>query len=630
MMTKTSMLKAGAAFFAVLVTIGWATINGNGQESVVRTLSAKTHGQAKLAVGAGVNYAQDAEYVKGQAGGEDIYRYNDAGVVKDTLDRSVLESGKMLSTNFYLALGAASWLDFAAMVPVYYDWAGFADQRDGGLGDAEVSVKLLYPRPDERRVYYQAYYLAVTVPVGMRERGLFPRHPYFVTQSGENRNPAKTFYSSSLPALKPMLLWTIDIGSAARNFQMEILVNFGGVWSLDPDLNNTLIGNIALKYSPAEVIDLFVDAAGESRLSNFSSGFKLTKDPLMSSAGMKINTPAGVFLVLAADVCFSPFLDKTRYSWERDGYRYSTAVGPRWGFHFQFGWEGFLAVQDDDRDGLKNDLDRCPKDAEDLDGFEDGDGCPEPDNDKDGIDDVKDKCPNDKEDFDGFEDEDGCPDQDNDGDGILDLQDKCPNVAEDFDGFEDADGCPDEDNDKDGIADVLDKCPNDPEDIDKFEDDDGCPDIDNDKDGITDLKDKCPNEPETINGVDDDDGCPDEKKTEPRMPKHQILKGVNFKAGSAEMTFESFKYLDPIVQMLKDYPEIEIEIRGHTDSMGKYESNMRLSQMRAEAVRQYIIERGVDSTRLRAVGFGPSSPIADNRTAAGRAENRRIEVVRIR
>ncbi len=81
---------------------------------------------------------------------------------------------------------------------------------------------------------------------------------------------------------------------------------------------------------------------------------------------------------------------------------------------------------------------------------------------------------------------------------------------------------------------------------------------------------------------------------------------------------------------MKEYPEIEIEIRGHTDSMGKYESNMRLSQMRAESVRRYLIAQGIDPKRMRAVGFGPSSPIADNRTAAGRAKNRRIEVVRLK
>ncbi|MBD3241121.1 MAG: OmpA family protein, partial [Chitinivibrionales bacterium] len=233
-------------------------------------------------------------------------------------------------------------------------------------------------------------------------------------------------------------------------------------------------------------------------------------------------------------------------------------------------------------------------------------------------------------DDDGFEDEDGCPDPDNDKDGIVDEKDKCPKDPEDFDGFEDKDGCPDPDNDKDGVPDSLDRCPNDPEDFDKFEDDDGCADIDNDKDGIPDLKDKCPNKPETFNEIDDSDGCPDVKKKESKMPKHQIMRGVEFKSGSPTMTVQSYRFLDPIIKEMMEYPDIEIEIRGHTDSVGKYDTNMKLSQMRAESVMQYFISKGIDPNRMRARGYGPSSPIADNRTAAGRRANRRIEIIRLK
>ncbi len=164
---------------------------------------------------------------------------------------------------------------------------------------------------------------------------------------------------------------------------------------------------------------------------------------------------------------------------------------------------------DSDGDGIEDSKDKCPNEPEDFDGFEDADGCPDPDNDHDGILDVNDKCPNVPEDLDGFQDDDGCPDPDNDHDGILDINDKCPNVPEDLDGFQDDDGCPDVDNDQDGILDVNDKCPNAPEDIDGFQDDDGCPDVDNDRDGILDKYDKCPNEPEDFDGFQDQDGCPD-------------------------------------------------------------------------------------------------------------------------
>ncbi|HTA18602.1 MAG TPA: thrombospondin type 3 repeat-containing protein, partial [Polyangia bacterium] len=133
--------------------------------------------------------------------------------------------------------------------------------------------------------------------------------------------------------------------------------------------------------------------------------------------------------------------------------------------------------------------------------------------DHDGIPDDADKCPIEPEDRDGFEDADGCPDPDNDHDGIPDVVDKCPNQPETKNGYKDEDGCPDKnlhdlDTDKDGVMDDVDKCPTEPEDKDGFEDADGCPDPDNDKDGIPDAKDKCPNEPETYNNVKDDDGCP--------------------------------------------------------------------------------------------------------------------------
>jgi hypothetical protein len=123
-----------------------------------------------------------------------------------------------------------------------------------------------------------------------------------------------------------------------------------------------------------------------------------------------------------------------------------------------------------------------------------------------------DKCPQDPEDIDSFEDLDGCPDPDNDMDGILDIDDFCPNVPEDKDGFKDEDGCPDatgSDRDGDGIADDKDMCPDDPEDLDAFQDADGCPDPDNDGDGIMDVDDLCPNAPEDMDGMKDADGCPD-------------------------------------------------------------------------------------------------------------------------
>ena len=243
--------------------------------------------------------------------------------------------------------------------------------------------------------------------------------------------------------------------------------------------------------------------------------------------------------------------------------------------------------------------------------------------DGDGILDDVDKCPRVPEDLDGYQDDDGCPEDDNDSDGIADKIDACPLIPEDRDGFEDDDGCPDPDNDKDGIADKIDACPADPEDKDGFEDDDGCPDLDNDKDGIPDKDDKCPLEP----GVPPD-GCP--KKyvnvvvTEQKI---EIKQTVYFDTNKAKIKAVSFNLLNEVAQALKDNPKIKVEVQGHTDSQANDAFNLKLSQKRAESVRTYLMGRGVAADRMTAKGYGENVPIADNRTADGRSQNRRVEFV---
>jgi outer membrane protein OmpA-like peptidoglycan-associated protein len=285
-------------------------------------------------------------------------------------------------------------------------------------------------------------------------------------------------------------------------------------------------------------------------------------------------------------------------------------------------------IGDRDGDGLKDDVDKCPDDPEDFDGFEDEDGCPEPDNDRDGILDEDDKCPLIPEDKDGFQDEDGCPEgdkNDRDGDGILDNVDKCPDDPEDFDQFQDEDGCPDPDNDQDGILDVDDLCPNDPEDKDGFEDEDGCPDLDNDKDRILDKDDKCPNEPETYNGLDDEDGCPDRGRVVVTDTAIEILDMVYFEYNKAIIKPVSYPILDAVAATLQGNPSIQlIEVQGHTDERGDDAYNLDLSDRRAHAVEKYLADKGVDAKRLSAQGYGETQPVDRAHNEAAWAKNRRV------
>ena len=290
------------------------------------------------------------------------------------------------------------------------------------------------------------------------------------------------------------------------------------------------------------------------------------------------------------------------------------------------------SIGDRDGDGLKDDVDKCPDDPEDFDGFQDEDGCPDPDNDHDGIPDVDDKCPNIPEDRDGVEDEDGCPEgekNDRDGDGILDNVDKCPDDPEDFDGFEDQDGCPDLDNDKDGILDIDDLCPNDPEDKDGFEDEDGCPDPDNDRDRILDKDDKCPNEPETYNGYQDEDGCPDNNGiTKLGDSDIMILKPINFEFDKAVIKKDSYYILDAVVATMQGNPVLTlVEVQGHTDEQGDDAYNLDLSDRRAKAVVAYLTEHGVDEKRVTAQGYGETMPVDRRHTAEAWAKNRRVQFV---
>jgi outer membrane protein OmpA-like peptidoglycan-associated protein len=227
---------------------------------------------------------------------------------------------------------------------------------------------------------------------------------------------------------------------------------------------------------------------------------------------------------------------------------------------------------------------------------------------------------------DGSTSEKGCPELDTDGDGVPDHVDRCPGTPPGTIVL--TDGCPDEDLDGDGIPNSVDKCAEDPEDYDDFEDGDGCPDPDNDGDGIVDTADDCDNQPENFNGFVDKDGCPDDPSQKVVVTKDKIIivDKVHFETGKATIRQESYAILDAVTEVLNENPQIELlRVEGHTDDRGSASFNQKLSQKRADSVRQYLVEHGIDASRLTAVGYGEVKPIADNATAEGRGKNRRVE-----
>ena len=263
------------------------------------------------------------------------------------------------------------------------------------------------------------------------------------------------------------------------------------------------------------------------------------------------------------------------------------------GLTFKFGGK------DTDGDGIYDKDDACPEVA----GLKQFNGCP--DTDGDGITDATDSCP----DVAGPVEFNGCPDTD--GDGIVDKDDACPEVA----GLKAFDGCPDTDGD--GTADKNDKCI----DVKGPKENAGCPWPDRDNDGVYDKDDKCPD----VKGTVANNGCP-EVSDEVVKQLNAYAKTILFNSGKSTFQQQTFPVLQSIAAILKEYPSSNFSIEGHTDSDGKDAANQKLSEDRAAAVKNYLIESGIASSRLASIGFGEGSPIDTNKTKAGKANNRRVEV----
>ncbi len=267
------------------------------------------------------------------------------------------------------------------------------------------------------------------------------------------------------------------------------------------------------------------------------------------------------------------------------------------GLTFKFGGA------DADGDGIYDKDDACPQEA----GSKELNGCP--DNDNDGIANAQDACPDEA----GSKELNGCPDRD--GDGVIDSEDSCPDVK----GSKMMKGCPDSDGD--GVADNVDKCPKEK----GAKDNAGCPWPDRDGDSVLDKDDKCPD----VKGTVSNKGCPEVSDEEVKKVNDELnayAKTILFDTAKSTFQQQTYPVLQAITSILKKYPDSKFTIEGHTDSDGADAANQKLSEDRATAVKNYLVENGISASRLSSAGFGESKPVDTNKTKAGKANNRRVEV----
>lgn len=432
---------------------------GAGNLFVTRSASA-VQGHMAWTAGMLVNYAYEPFTVVG-ANGDDI------PVVENMVTGDVLGS-----------LSLIEQLQLGLKIPVTWD-KGQGISEDGtpadegisatGLGDIQLEAKgRFYGEPGEMIVL--GAYLFGTAPMG--------------TITAEN-----SYIGNAGPTFGGAFVADGAMGPFSYG------ANLGGAWRKEATIGGSEIGpelrvSAGGAFAASPIISVVADVFG---VSSFGGG--------AGSGGIEVDAGARI-LPLGNQLSFTV----------GGGAGVLKGVGIPTARAF-LGVTYNATTQDRDEDGIEDKVDACPDAAEDMDGFEDGDGCPEFDNDQDGLPDDADKCPDKPEDVDSFEDKDGCPEPDNDKDGIPDAKDHCPLQPETKNDFDDLDGCPDvKDTDADGVPDDTDKCIDEPEDTDGFEDLDGCPDPDNDGDGVPDNQDECIDEAEDGKGKDQEktDGCPQE------------------------------------------------------------------------------------------------------------------------
>jgi hypothetical protein len=583
--------RAFASWFTLLAPLGlFANLDNLPLTGRHRVVSPEISGSGTLALHLEGSFATDVKYVPEIP---DLY---------------------LTAQQFGISYGLTPYWECGINGKTYADIQGF-QHYSKGWGDVNLLTKIVYPPYKHPQIFDLAFVAGISIPAAYGFRGGFTRRIFY---------PENSPYGSTYLDVTTLLSVIINFEKLLNGaIPLKLFGHIGELFANSPYSSDVHQAGINVDYSPVRWCTIFSQISGETKS---SQTLLILHSPLRASGGLVFSVTPHIRLTVAGDYMLSS-LDEPHTDTYLNQPR-TAKLYPRYEGHVQLTISGKIITPDTDQDGIRDDIDKCPREPEDKDDFEDADGCPDFDNDRDGIPDIKDQCPGESEDKDGYEDADGCPDIDNDLDGIPDAKDRCPNQPEDKDGIDDIDGCPDRDNDQDGLLDSSDRCPNQPEDKDGFEDTDGCPDLDNDKDGIADSVDKCPNQVETFNGYKDDDGCPDKKVPVIEMGR-AVLPAVSFNENN-EPAFSSFEELNRILESLRAYPEIQLQVLAYTDSYGSTRSNLRKTQQQSDFIVTFLIKNGIEPSRLQSLGMGEKDPVEKNTTAVGRIKNRRIEIVRIK
>ena len=502
---------------------------------------------------------------------------SDPLTLRNPQDRSSYGDGKLIShqmgANLVIGIGLLPMMDLIANLPMTLHQAGRFPQKDvfqgkanndlSGTALSDIKVGLKFRIVDER-----------SAPLS------FGLQAYAGLPSGDEAN----FNGSSGVSFGANALLGKQLGI------IRMAANLGFRYQPETKFLNLVIGSeftygvaMSLRVVP-ETVDVVAELAGSAGLSDGS----LQSAPFDFYAGIRFFPSTSLNLGINLGV--------------------SIPVLPGYGsplFRVLAGVIWSTKPRDFDGDGVPSGKDDCPQEA----GPSENKGCPWGDTDGDGLKDNVDRCPKKA----GDKKNKGCPWDDYDGDGLKDNVDKCPKKV----GPSDNQGCPWPDADKDGVPDKDDKCPKEKGKLSN----NGCPFRDRDKDGIIDKLDKCPNVP----GSPRLKGCPVKLLVEVTKTAIKIKQKIFFDFGKSTIKSSSNEVLDQVYSVLKSNPQTNVRIEGHTDNIGTPKYNMELSQKRAEAVRNYLIDKGIPHYRLTAKGYGRTLPIADNSKEAGRARNRRVE-----